>query len=361
MSDVANDTVGDGVGDFGARGRLARWLDTPIVVTDDAGREFEFVQGGGSYDAEDPVESGESPTQAGAEHARSFGAWARSMARYVLVALVLIAVLSLAVGMIWRVGTRIGAALGMTQWVAGPFALSLVFGWMYFGSHLERLAPFGKKEIRAKARGDSIMRVRRGRCGACAFELDDSRANPHGLVTCPECDARWLLEAWRRDWVEHPRLEHEWKHPRRGRRWKLLDTRDVALPSLAGHPASEARKGLGAIRNGLWWSLSRTDFWALAVWAAGSAMLCSVVLLYLPGQAGPKVLMILGIFSALVLVAILVQRIGRIRHAANAAFIDAHVRRGVCPCCEHELDPEPARSDGALLCRRCGGAWKPVK
>lgn len=339
----------------GSRGRLARWLDPPILVTDDAGRDHAFVREGGSVDvdAADVMDKDAEDEKKPA----TFAAWAWRWCLYVLVLGAVLGFTTLAVWLIWRLGARIGAALRMSSWVAGPLAVAIFFGWTFFGSRLRHLFPWERRGLRAEARAASIQRLRRGRCGVCDFTLDEIRTDEHGLAPCPECNARWDLPAWRSDWVEHPRPEAEWKDPQRGRGLRIFDARDASWPSLAGRTKHEAWHGLGAVRRRHWWTFDRTDARAIAVWIVGVALLGLVPLVMIQGWSANTAAVVFAGWGGILLVVLLIHRVGRTRHTANAEFVGSFVARGVCPCCEGELDPVPVKSDGALLCRRCGGAW----
>lgn len=175
----------------GSRGRLARWLDPPIFVTDDAGRDHVFVYEGRSINA---VAADVADVDAEDEKKpATLAAWVWRWCLYVLVLGAVIGFLTLAVWLVWRLGAHIGAAMGMTAWVAGLLAVAVYIGWEIFGSRLKHVFPWEQKSLHEEARKASNNRLRRGRCGACDFALDETRTDEHGLTPCPECNARWVI------------------------------------------------------------------------------------------------------------------------------------------------------------------------
>jgi hypothetical protein len=328
-----------------------RWAFNPVrTMPDDRGVEVQIDR-----NAATPSDTSDLSVDMPATHPGLL----RQIIQISLSACVAIVVFALLLRCLYNIGALVAAHLSMPGWVGGVTAIAFFFGWITHSHLIDAYLPWTRERARRTLADLIAWRLRVGFCGACAHCLENLPVEEDGCTRCPECGAAWRMDAWNRDRVHDPAPPELWGHPQRGRRHRLIDARNNRCLAWSSRSSHDVRAKFGELRRQSWFLPRRFLAYVGVLAFAGIAMTLALVVSTTPPITAAEATVI-ALTLVLVAIALVIHHVGHVRAIIHERFLAEHVSRGTCPQCEHPLRATPAISDGALLCDRCGAAWKPA-
>jgi hypothetical protein len=272
----------------------------------------------------------------------------RTVVMRIRLVLSLFITLAALVGMVALASAAIRAKLHTSLPVAAVFAVAGLVGYAVVVSR------FGIARAGPQLAWMVIARGLRSRwCPACSYSVEHVPVRSGGDLTCPECGAVWDPPKWAREYPElrPPAVAEQGVSRAMRGRFLYPDARGRPVPLLGSRP-KERRAVLHSADPG--WSRDLRIGDAVRV----ALVLAPLTFLLIMRREPIAAALMASIAEVFVVPAVLITRIHAKRHARRVRFASTSIAAHRCPCCESPLREEPSSLDGALVCDRCGAAWK---